>query len=490
MNGKVPTGSIVGHGMLSPPREQGLIQEIAACVPRLDLAGARRCYAQLLGVTNNPATLAPARFSLGLIEQRSGNPPAAIELYSLALAADKRNPQLTLQLGLAHFALAQMGEAERCYRAAIKLEPRMAHAHYNLGVLLQQKRDLAGACRAFDAALAHQPRFPEALNNLGNVLMALREFPRAEKCYRDAIAINEKFFFAHHGLGVLLVEANRFDEALKSLQAAVQHHPSYLDGWLELAECQRQLGDLDAAKQSADAALALDPMHSVARYRRDLYAGVQPEAMPPELITRMYENMSATFDEHLVKRLGYRTPAHIKSAIEPWLNKFTSTLDKKPRVIDLGCGTGLFGVEIRPLAAQLIGVDLSSAMLDAARARGIYDELFESDATSFLSGFNGTADLITAADVLIYVGGLGPLFAQVSARLSIGGAFAFSIETPDDLMEGFRIEASGRFAHSTQYIEQLAAMNSLRVIAREKKILRSEDAQPVHGYLFVLEKAQ
>ncbi len=488
MNGKVPTGSIGGHAMLSPPREQALIQEIAACVPRLDLAGARHCYAQLLGLTNNPATLVSAQFSLGVIEQRSGNPQAAITLYLLALAADRRNPQLTLQLGLAHFALSQMEDAERCYRAAIKLEPRMAHAHYNLGVLLQQKRDLAGACRAFDAALAHQPRFLEALNNLGNVLMALHEFVRAENCYRDAIAINEKFFYAHHGLGVLLIEANRREEALISLRAAVECNPTNLDGWLELAECERQTGDLVAAKKSVNAVLAQNPTHTVANFRRALYAGEQLESLPPELITRMYANMSATFDEHLVKRLGYRMPAHIKSALEPWLNQFASTHNKKPRVIDLGCGTGLFGMEIRALAARLIGVDLSGAMLDAARARNIYDELAESDATSFLSGFNETVDLISAADVLIYVGELGPLFAQVSARLSIGGAFAFSVETPHDLMEGFRLEASARFAHSTQYIEQLAAMNSLCVIVREKKVIRSEDAQPVHGYLFVLVK--
>lgn len=160
---------------------------------RLDLAGAQRGYALLLSVTNKPLLLAAAQFLLGIIEQRGGNPQAAIELYSSALATDKRNPQITLQLGLAHFALAQMDEAECCYRTSITLEPRMAHAHYNLGVLLQQKRDLPGACRAFEAALMVQPRFPEALNNLGNMLMALREFPRSEQCYRDAIAINKNF---------------------------------------------------------------------------------------------------------------------------------------------------------------------------------------------------------------------------------------------------------------------------------------------------------
>ena len=488
VNGKPEENAIHGvHGAASLQRAQALIQEIAACVRQLDLARARIFFSQLQGITDHPATLAPAQFSLGLIEQRSGNPRAAIELYSLALDADNRNPALTLQLGLAHFALAQIDDAERCYRAAIKLEPRMAHAHYNLGVLLQQKRDLAGACRAFDAALLHQPRFTEALNNLGNVLMALHDFSRAEKCYRDAIAINEKFFFAHHGLGVLLIETNRHNEALISLRAALKYDPANLDVWLELAECERQTGDLNAAKKTVDVVLAQDAHHTVANFRRTLYAGEPVESIPPEFVTRMYANMSATFDEHLVNRLGYRTPELIKTSLEPWLNQFSATHATKPRVIDLGCGTGLFGVEIRASAAHLVGVDLSTHMLAAARTRGIYDELVECDVTSFLNERRDGIDLITATDVLIYVGTLEPLFAAVARRLSAGGAFAFSIETPDDLVDGFRIQTTGRFAHSAHYVDTLAT-HSLRVMARERTIIRSEAAEPVKGYLFVLGK--
>ena len=96
------TNKPAAHGALSPAREQELIQEIAACVQRLDMAGAQPGYAVLLSVTNKPSLLAPAQFSLGIIEQRRGSPQAAIELYSLALATDKRNPPLTLQLGLVH----------------------------------------------------------------------------------------------------------------------------------------------------------------------------------------------------------------------------------------------------------------------------------------------------------------------------------------------------------------------------------------------------
>jgi predicted TPR repeat methyltransferase len=488
MNLKLNMGKPATNEMLSRAREQQLIQEIAACVQPLDLSGAQHRYDLLKSMTNNAALLAHAQFSLGIIEQRSGNPAAAIALYTSALTADRRNPQLTLQLGLAHFALAQIDEAERCYRAAIKLEPRLAHAHYNLGVLLQQKNDLSAACRAFEAALSRQPRFPEALNNLGNVLAALREFPRAEKSYRDAIAINENFYFAHHGLGVLLIAQNRRSEALISLRTALKLNASNPDVWLELAECERQNGDLDAAKKSVDAALAQDPQHTVANFRRALYAGEQVESIPPEFVTRMYANMSATFDEHLVDRLGYRTPAHIKAALAPWLNQFGAAHAAKPRVIDLGCGTGLFGIQIRESAAHLVGVDLSGEMLNAARARNVYDQLFERDATSFLNDLKESADLITATDVLIYVGDLAPLFTAVATRLTAGGAFAFSIETPADLATGFRIQATGRFAHSAQYVETLAATHSLRVIASEKTVIRSEEAQPVNGYLFVLEK--
>ena len=37
-------------------------------------------------------------------------------------------------------------------------------------------------------------------------------------------------------------------------------------------------------------------------------------------------------------------------------------------VLDLGCGTGLMGAEIHPLARTLVGVDLSSQMLENAPA--------------------------------------------------------------------------------------------------------------------------
>ena len=51
----------------------------------------------------------------------------------------------------------------------------------------------------------------------------------------------------------------------------------------------------------------------------------------------------------------------------------------KLAILDLGCGTGLAGLAFQPLAARLDGVDLSPAMIEKARARGIYDHLDVAD---------------------------------------------------------------------------------------------------------------
>ena len=109
-----------------------------------------------------------------MVEHRSGNLNSARAQFELAWQYDRRNPRLTLQLGLTYFELGDWERAEPLYREAIRQEPRLPLAHYNLGVLLQQQREFPAARRAFEAALVHQPHFPEALNNLGNVMIDAR----------------------------------------------------------------------------------------------------------------------------------------------------------------------------------------------------------------------------------------------------------------------------------------------------------------------------
>ena len=93
------------------------------------------------------------------------------------------------------------------------------------------------------------------------------------------------------------------------------------------------------------------------------------------------------------------------------------------RAADLGCGTGLMGPLLRPhVSGRLEGVDLSQGMVDKARAKGCYDHLAVEELVAYLDGSagqegvqcggSGGYDLLVAADVFVYIGDLGPVFAS------------------------------------------------------------------------------
>ena len=62
-----------------------------------------------------------------------------------------------------------------------------------------------------------------------------------------------------------------------------------------------------------------------------------------------------------------------------------SKIDFLGSIMDLGCGTGLFGIEIRQFCEHLEGVDLSEKMLDKAKEKNIYNNLIKQDILDYLS---------------------------------------------------------------------------------------------------------
>ena len=54
-------------------------------------------------------------------------------------------------------------------------------------------------------------------------------------------------------------------------------------------------------------------------------------------------------------------------------------------IVDLGCGTGLFGMEIKQFCNHLEGIDLSEKMLYQAMKKDIYNKLIKEDILNYLS---------------------------------------------------------------------------------------------------------
>jgi predicted TPR repeat methyltransferase len=54
---------------------------------------------------------------------------------------------------------------------------------------------------------------------------------------------------------------------------------------------------------------------------------------------------------------------------------FNQYVPTRSRVIDAGCGTGLYGRYAKPQETQLIGIDFSAEMVSRSLAAGVYDEV-------------------------------------------------------------------------------------------------------------------
>ena len=137
--------------------------------------------------------------------------------------------------------------------------------------------------------------------------------------------------------------------------------------------------------------------------------------------------------------------------------------DKKTNlgsVLDLGCGTGLVGCEIRNNCDLLVGVDLSMLMIEKAKFKKVYNKIYQNDIVEFLTENTLDFNYFIAADVFVYIGDLIKFLNSLKTEIKIEVDW-FSTEHIDG--DSFCIEKSGRFSHSKNYIESLCEKYSYSI---------------------------
>lgn len=269
--------------------------------------------------------------------------------------------------------------------------------------------------------------------------------------------------------------------AAELLLGALELAPQWAMGWFRLGEMQETSGRIDLAAQAWATSLKLDPADRQGAALRLQLIGKAPAASAPPsaFVETLFDHYAETFEDSLVDKLGYQLPAFLERQIRQ------VRPDRFRLALDLGCGTGLMGERLRPIVDRLEGFDISAAMLRKAGAKGIYDALTKADLQGF-SRQGEKADLVTAADVLIYVGALERLVQTVAGLLDDGGLFAFSVES---LADGdFALLPSRRYAHSQAYVRGVLQAGGLAVLSLEPTTIRLDRREPVHGLAVVASK--
>jgi predicted TPR repeat methyltransferase len=271
------------------------------------------------------------------------------------------------------------------------------------------------------------------------------------------------------------------------LMQAIELAPDFASAWFTLAGIREELGEHDAAIAAFQKARASDADDRHGAGLRLMRLGAEPvSGMPQAYVQTLFDQYAPRFEASLVDELGYRGPKLLFHAVLS-----VRAAARKPalfkRGIDLGCGTGLAASAFARSVDQFIGVDLSPRMIERSRATGLYTEL---DVADMLQGLrarpDASADLILAADAMVYVAELAPVLAEAARVLAPGGLFAFTTETHDG--EGVVIGQGLRYAHAAAYVRAMVESAGLELPLLEVRSARNEDHAPVPGLVAVAAK--
>ncbi|MCX7302980.1 MAG: methyltransferase domain-containing protein [Hyphomicrobiales bacterium] len=269
--------------------------------------------------------------------------------------------------------------------------------------------------------------------------------------------------------------------AAELMLGALELAPAWAMGWFRLGEFHEAAGDMDAAAEAWGMAGKLDPADRAGATLKLAIAGKADagDAPPSAFVEALFDQYADKFDHALVETLGYRVPDLLGDAI---------TVARPGRfglALDLGCGTGLMGERLRGSCDRLEGFDISTEMLRKARAKGVYDRLEKADLQHF-SYAGPRANLVTAADVFMYVGALEGIVSTVAGLLAEGGLFAFSVEKLET-GDGFALQPSRRYAHAETYVRRVLSEAGLRPVSLERHVIRQDRGEPVAGMVVTAE---
>ncbi|MFH5924598.1 methyltransferase [Roseomonas xinghualingensis] len=385
--------------------------------------------------------------------------------------------------GIARHGIGDVQGAIAFYRQALTLDPEEPNGTNLLGILARQVGDLELALDLSARAVAANPKSPIFLAARGATLAEAGRLDEAVAIFGRVLSIRPEDVVTRRNLGQALCALGRVGEALPHLRQAAAMAPGDPETQLALAHGLREAGASGAAEAARRALSAGGEVGAQARLLlASLGEGKAPARPTEAYIRNLFDAYAPRFEAELTGQLGYRTPAALAKLLEGAGIPPGEALD----VLDIGCGTGLSGLALRPWARRLSGVDLSPRMLEQAGKHGIYDVLQEAELVAYLAEHPKSFDLVAAADVLNYLGDLRPALNAMAASLRPGGHAAFSIETGE--ATPFALGEGMRYRHNPAHVLALADATSLQLVAREDVVLREERGTPVAGTLLLLHR--
>lgn len=410
----------------------------------------------------------------------------AVTLYKSVLEVMPENVDALHFLGVANHQLGESKAGLEFINRSLAISPDQPSALNNLGNINKELGLVADAEAAYRRALDLAPEHVETLSNLAVILRRQKKTSAAHALLKKALTIDPEHSDAYYNLGNIYRDLKRDDDALQAYHKSVKFQPDNQKSAKSIAKLLFESGRKEESHEVLKRVLVRNPGDAVARHLLIAYgAGPAPARASDDYVRQTFDGFAGDFDS-VLKELDYAAPSLVAERLHQELNGEGSGY----RIVDLGCGTGLFGPLVKSVADSLIGVDLSEKMLARARERNVYDDLVVSELTQYLCRSDVPIDVLACVDTLVYFGALEQFSIAAKEALQPGGWLFFSVESHDARKQppDFVLHPHGRYSHSRSYVENVLGAANLRITAMDDVTLRLEREEPVQGMVVAAQK--
>ena len=423
---------------------------------------------------------AEAYYNIGITLKKKGKLDEAVKAYNKAVFIKPDYAQAYNNMGNALTEQGNLEEAIEAFNKALSIKPDYAKAYYSLGTAFMEQCNLEKAIAAYKKAVTLKPDYAQAYNNMGIALKEQGKLGEAIDTYTKALSFRPDYAEVYNNMGNALEKKGDFEEAIQAYNKALRIKPDYVLAYNSLAVALIGQGKLDEAITCCENALSIQPNYAQVTHILSSLTGKTTNSAPRDYVENLFNSCANEFDRELVNKLKYNIPKKIAElAVRD--NESLSL----GSILDLGCGSGLSGVELRRFSSNLEGIDISNKMLERAKKKDVYDKLSHVDIVDYLENTELDFDYFISADVFVYVGELSQVFRLIKSKNKKPGKLIFSTEHNEK--NSFYLEKSGRYSHSKSYIEDLCKKFGYTLSHFSETNLRKEKGRFLSGAIYLLD---
>ena len=174
----------------------------------------------------NPKFLLPAQ-KLASLYIKTNRLSKAKEIYDNILLKNKPTAEIMHQYAILSSSLCDTETAERMLKKVIKMNPNIAKAHKDLGIIFLNKRLFDYAEDEFKTAMKLQPNDFEIIFEYGNFLYSISKNTEAERYYREALDIEPNNILALTFMALNKLILNQLDSAKEYIMKALKINPNH-----------------------------------------------------------------------------------------------------------------------------------------------------------------------------------------------------------------------------------------------------------------------